>query len=251
MRTSSTRRTSKQLHSTGTRNTAQVASTLHHRVNCFGMKIISLSVGLPREVTWHGQPVTTGIFKEPVPGRLAVRKLNLDGDRQADLSVHGGEYKAVYCYPHEHYAYWKTQLPDRELPLAIFGENFTTEGLLENEVFLGDRFAVGTAEVVVTQPRLPCYKLGIRFQSDAMVRKFLASALTGFYLAVTHEGEVGAGDTIQEISRDPNRVSIAEIVRLYVAKKYSVGDKEVLRRTLTIKSFPESWKEHFQERASL
>jgi MOSC domain-containing protein YiiM len=215
------------------------------------MKIISLNVGLPREVTWHGQPVTTGIFKEPVSGRLALRKLNLDGDRQADLSVHGGEYKAVYCYPREHYAYWKKELPDRELPLAIFGENFTTEGLLEQEVFLGDRFAVGTAEVIVTQPRLPCYKLGIRFQSDGMVKKFLSSARTGFYLAVTREGQVGAGDAIQEISRDPNRVSIAEIVRLYVAKKYSDSDKELLGRTLKIDSFPESWKEHFRERASL
>jgi MOSC domain-containing protein YiiM len=215
------------------------------------MKIISLNVGLPREVTWHGQSVSTGIFKIPVNGRLALRKLNLDGDRQADLSVHGGEYKAVYCYPHEHYAYWKRELPDRELPVAIFGENFTTEGLLEQEVFLGDRFAVGTAEVVVTQPRLPCYKLGIRFQSDAMVRKFLASARTGFYLAVTREGQVAAGDAVQEISRDPNRVSIAEIVRLYVAKNYSDSDKELLRRTLAIKSFPESWKEHFQERAQL
>jgi MOSC domain-containing protein YiiM len=215
------------------------------------MKIISLNVGLPREVTWHGQPVTTGIFKEPVSGRLALRKLNLDGDRQADLSVHGGEYKAVYCYPHEHYAYWKNELPNHELPLAIFGENFTTEGLLEQEVFLGDRFAVGTAEVIVTQPRLPCYKLSIRFQSDGMVKKFLSSARTGFYLAVTREGQVGAGDAIQEISRDPNRVSIAEIVRLYVAKKYSDSDKELLRRTLKIDSFPESWKEHFRERASL
>jgi MOSC domain-containing protein YiiM len=215
------------------------------------MKIISLNVGLPREVTWHGQPVTTGIFKEPVSGRLVLRKLNLDGDRQADLSVHGGEYKAVYCYPHEHYAYWRGELPNHELPLAVFGENFTTEGFLEQEVFLGDRFAVGTAEVIVTQPRLPCYKLGIRFQSDGMVKKFLSSARTGFYFAVTREGQVGAGDAIQEISRDPNRVSIAEIVRLYVAKKYSDSDKELLRRTLKIDSFPESWKEHFRERASL
>ena len=215
------------------------------------MKIISLNVGLPRAVIWHGQSVTTGIFKEPVRGRLVLRKLNLDGDRQADLTVHGGEYKAVYCYPHEHYRYWKKELPDRELPLAIFGENFTTEGLLEHQVFLGDRFAVGAAEVVVTQPRLPCYKLGIRFESDAMVRKFLASAKTGFYLAVTREGDVGAGDAIQEISRDPNRVSIAEIVRLYVAKKYLDSDKELLRRTIGIDSFPEGWKEHFRERASL
>ena len=134
------------------------------------MKIVSVNTGLPREVMWHGRPVTTAIFKEPVAGRVALRKLNLDGDRQADLTVHGGEQKAVYCYPAEHYDYWKRELPGRDLPMAIFGENFTTDGLLESSVQLGDRFSVGSAEVVVTQPRLPCYKLGVRFQSDDMVK---------------------------------------------------------------------------------
>ena len=132
------------------------------------MKVISVNVGLPREVTWHGRSVSTGIYKEPIEGRVVVRKLNLDGDRQADLTVHGGEQKAVYCYPSEHYGYWKRELPEQELPMAVFGENFTTEGLLEDSVHLGDRFAVGSAEFVVTQPRLPCYKLGIRFQEDGM-----------------------------------------------------------------------------------
>lgn len=212
------------------------------------MKIVSLNVGLPREVTWHGQAVTTGIFKEPVAGRVALRTLNFDGDRQADLTVHGGKYKAVYCYPFEHYEYWKKELPGRDLPLAIFGENLTTEGMLEDSLHLGDRFAVGSAEVVVTQPRLPCYKLGIRFRSDDLVRRFLASGRPGFYLAVTREGEVGAGDEIKEISRDPNRVSISEIVRLYVAKRYKDTDVEVVHRALQIEAFPESWKEHFQER---
>src|SRR5262249_21160544 len=146
------------------------------------MKLVSVNVGLPREVTWHGRIVTTGIFKQPVSGRIALRKLNLDGDRQADLGVHGGEYKAVYCYPFEHYAYWKRELPGRNLPLGVFGENFTTEGFGENSVHLGDRFSIGSAEVVVTQPRLPCYKLGVRFEADDMVKRFLASARTGFYL---------------------------------------------------------------------
>ena len=128
------------------------------------MNLVSVNTGLPREVTWHNISVTTGIFKEPVGGRIALRKLNLDGDRQADLTVHGGEFKAVYCYPIAHYDYWKQELPGRDLPLAIFGENFTTEGLLEDSVHLGDRFSIGSAEVVVTQPRLPCYKLGIHFK---------------------------------------------------------------------------------------
>src|SRR5579862_10018258 len=155
------------------------------------MKLISLNVGLPREVEWRGMKISTGIFKQPVEGRLTLRRLNLDGDRQADLTVHGGAYKAVYCYPSIHYDYWKQELPGRDLPTAIFGENFTTEGMLEDSVFLGDEFSVGTARVMVTQPRLPCYKLGIRFQSDQMVKRFLASKRTGFYLRVTQQGDVG------------------------------------------------------------
>jgi MOSC domain-containing protein YiiM len=211
-------------------------------------KIISANVGLPRDVLWHGHPVTTGIFKEPVERRLFLGKLNLDGDRQADLTVHGGEYKAVYCYPLEHYTYWKQELSGRDLTTGNFGENFTTEGLLEDAVHLGDRFSIGSAEVVVTQPRWPCYKLGIRFQSDAMVKRFLASKRSGFYLAVTRQGEVGAGDEIKEISRDPNHVSISEINRLYIAKKYNDADIELVRHALQVTSFPESWKEEFRAR---
>jgi MOSC domain-containing protein YiiM len=209
-------------------------------------KIISVNVGLPRDVLWHGHAVTTGIFKEPVQKRVFLRKLNLDGDRQADLTVHGGEYKAVYCYPVEHYAYWQKELPGNDLTAGTFGENFTTEGLLEDAIHLGDRFTIGSAEVVVTQPRLPCYKLGIRFQSDTMVKRFLASKRSGFYLAVTREGEVGAGDEIKELSRDSNHVSISEIIRLYFAKEYKDSDMEVARRALRVASFPESWKEDFR-----
>ena len=212
------------------------------------MKMISLNVGLPREVIWHGRSVTTGIYKEPVEGRVALRKLNLDGDRQADLTVHGGEYKAVYCYPLEHYEYWKKELPGRELPMGMFGENFTVHGLLEEEVHLGDRFRVGSAEVVVTQPRLPCYKLGVKFQSDDMVRRFLASGRSGFYLAVTREGEVGAGDEIKVISRDENAVPVSEITRLYIAKRYDGDDVKSLRRALRVAALPESWKQYFRER---
>jgi MOSC domain-containing protein YiiM len=212
------------------------------------MKLISVNTGLPREVTWHGRSVTTGIFKQPVQGRVNLRKLNLDGDRQADLTVHGGEHKAVYCYPIAHYEYWKRELPGRGLPMGMFGENFTTDGLLEDSVHLGDQFSIGSAEVIVTQPRLPCYKLGVRFQSDDMVKRFLASGRTGFYLAVTREGEVGAGDDIKVIARDTNGVPVSEITRLYIARRY--GDDEVssVRRAVRVPALPESWKEYFRER---
>jgi len=211
------------------------------------MKLISVNVGLPKEVTWRGWEVSTGIFKKPVKGRIALRKLNLDGDRQADLSVHGGPHKAVYCYPFEHYDYWTKELPGRELPLATFGENFTTEGLSE-DVYVGDQFRIGSAEVVVTQPRLPCYKLGIRFQSDDMVKRFLASARTGFYLAVTSEGDVGAGDEIKPVARDLNAVTVSEITRLYVIKRYSPADVESVQRALHVAALPDSWKKYFADR---
>jgi len=254
-------------HSTGSANAAQVARqyspevhAIGHRVYCkrhrcgahkgkhLVSKIISVNVGLPRNIVWHGSDVTTGIFKEPVEGRAFLRKLDLDGDRQADLTVHGGEFKAVYCYPLEHYAYWTKELPGYDLKMGNFGENFTAEGLLEDSVHLGDRFSIGSAEVVVTQPRLPCYKLGIRFQSDAMVKRFLASKRSGFYFAVAREGEVGAGDEIKEVSRDPYRVSISDINRLHFAHKYTDADVEVVRRALQVTVFPESWKEDFRDR---
>jgi MOSC domain-containing protein YiiM len=212
------------------------------------MKLVSVNTGLPRAVAWRGINVTTGIFKQPVEGRVALRKLNLDGDRQADLTVHGGEHKAVYCYPLAHYDYWKRELPEQKLPMGAFGENFTTDGLLEDSVHLGDQFSVGSAEVIVSQPRLPCYKLGVRFQSDDMVKRFLWSGRTGFYLAVSREGEVGAGDDVKVIARDPNAVPVSEITRLYIAKMYNDADVVSLRRALRVAALPESWKSHFRER---
>jgi len=217
------------------------------------MKLVSLNTGLPREVMWHGRSVTTGIFKAPVEGRVALRKLNLDGDRQADLIAHGGEFKAVYCYPVAHYDYWRRELPGHELPAAIFGENFTVDAStmdspLEDSVHLGDRFSVGSAELIVTQPRLPCYKLALRFQMDDMVKRFLASGRTGFYLAVTREGEVGAKDEMKRIGRDPNGVPVSEITRLYIAKSYSEQDVSSVRRALHVDALPESWKGYFRER---
>jgi MOSC domain-containing protein YiiM len=211
------------------------------------MKLVSVNCGLPREVEWHGKKVTTSIFKKPVQGRVALRSLNLDGDRQADLSVHGGKDKAVYCYPLEHYEFWNSELPGRALPNGVFGENFTVEGLSESSVHIGDRFLIGSAEVIVTQPRLPCYKLGIRFELNDMVKRFLQSGRTGFYLAVIREGEVGADDEIISLSQDPASLPISAITQLYLTKQYGPDDLQALRRAFTVEALPESWKRYFEE----
>ncbi len=208
------------------------------------MKIVSVNVGLPREVMWKGRPVLTGIFKEPVEGRVRVRSLNLDGDRQADLTVHGGVDKAVYAYPSEHYAYWQHELPEMELPWGVFGENFTVEGLLEDGVNIGDRFRIGTAEVMVKQPRNPCYKLGIRFGRADMVQRFMASRLSGIYFSVVQDGEVGTGDTIELVSRDQNYVTVADITRLFDRK---VTDPDLLHRAIQVPALPPNLRDYFQQ----
>jgi MOSC domain-containing protein YiiM len=193
------------------------------------MKLISTNVGLPRIVTFNGDPVSTGIFKEPVAGRVMLRTLNLDGDRQADLSVHGGRSKAVYLYPSEHYDYWKRELPGMNLPWGMFGENFTSAGLLESEINIGDRFRVGSAVVIVTEPRMPCYKLG----------------RTGFYFGVWQEGEVGADDSIELIEKADLNVRVSDITRLYTREKHNLG---LLRRAVQVEALPESWKSYFRQR---
>jgi MOSC domain-containing protein YiiM len=214
------------------------------------MTLVSVNCGLPRDVVWRGRTVTTSIYKEPVSGRVALRTRNLDGDRQADLSVHGGVSKAVYCYPSVHYEYWKKELPGRELPLGSFGENFTVAGLVEDSVHIGDRFTVGSAEVVVTEPRLPCYKLGVKFQSDQMVKRFLTSGRSGFYVAVLREGDVGAGDKIVMTKREPQSVPLPWITRLHFAKNYSREDIMEVQQVLMAPGVPDSWKEYFRERLS-
>jgi len=177
------------------------------------MQVISINVGLPREVEWRDEIVLTSIFKEPVSGRVHVDRLNIEGDRQSDLTVHGGVNKAVYVYPSEHYAFWRKELPDADLPWGAFGENLTIDGLTEDTVRIGDRLAIGSAEFVVTQPRMPCYKLTIRFGRADMIKRFYRSGRSGFYLAVTKEGEIGAGDEISLVNRDPDSITIAEAAR--------------------------------------
>ncbi|MBD2157282.1 MOSC domain-containing protein [Leptolyngbya sp. FACHB-16] len=208
------------------------------------MQLISVNVGLPREVNWKGKTVSTGIFKEPVNARVMVRSLNLDGDRQADLTVHGGVDKAIYVYPFEHYDYWRSELPDIELTPGIFGENFTVTGFKEEELNIGDRFQIGSVELMVTQPRLPCYKLGIRFGRPDMVKRFLASRRTGFYFSVLREGEVGTGDTLELVSRDDHNITVADITQLYVREQ---DNPDLLRRAAQLEALPASWRDYFQE----
>jgi MOSC domain-containing protein YiiM len=207
------------------------------------MKLISLNVGLPRIVMRNGEPVSTGIFKEPVASRVMLRTLNLDGDRQADLSVHGGPSKAVYVYPSEHYEYWRHELSGMELPWGMFGENFTTEGLHEAELNVGDKLRIGSALVMVTEPRMPCYKLGIRFGRTDIIKKFLVSERTGFYLAVLQVGDVGAGDRFELVEKNRPSVRISDVTQLYTRDKRNT---ELLRRAIQVDALPESWRSYFQ-----
>jgi MOSC domain-containing protein YiiM len=209
------------------------------------VEVISLNVARPRLVMYKGASVSTGIFKQPVPGRVALRALNLDGDRQADLSVHGGVYKAVYAYPSEHYAYWRQELPEMDLQWGMFGENFTTTGLGEDELHVGDRFRIGSATVMVRQPRMPCYKLAVKFQMDDILDRFLVSGLSGFYFSVEQEGEVGVGDSFDLLSRNHDGVTIAEMNRLFVRERYN---RDLLEKAIATDALPETWRDYFVRR---
>jgi MOSC domain-containing protein YiiM len=209
------------------------------------MRVLSVNAGLPREVQWRGKAVRTSIFKAPVSGRVRVMRQNLQGDQQSDLSVHGGVDKAVYAYPSEHYAFWRNALPGTDFSWGAFGENLTTEGLMEDKVRIGDRFRAGSAEFVVTQPRIPCFKLGIRFDQPDMVKRFLHSGRTGFYLSVLQEGDIEAGDAIGLLAADDHSISVADVLALYVA---DAANQDLLRRASELPALPEGWREYFRER---
>ena len=205
-------------------------------------KLLSVNVGLPREVKWRREIVLTSIFKKPVEGTIRVSRLNLEGDKQSDLTVHGGPAKAVYVYPSEHYSYWKAELPEVEFPWGAFGENLTTEGLLEPDIQIGDRIKIGSAEFQVTQPRMPCFKLGIRFQRADIVKKFLKSGRSGFYLSVQKEGSITKGDRIDAAPIGEESLSVRDIFHLYTGKK---PDRELLRRAGELKLLPDGLRNHF------
>jgi MOSC domain-containing protein YiiM len=207
------------------------------------MKVISVNVGRPRLIRWQGTTLSTGIFKEPVAGRVMLRKTNLDGDRQADLSVHGGPEKAVYGYPSEHYPYWRDLLLRQDLSWGSFGENLTTEGIFETDVCIGDQFRVGSAVVMAKTPRIPCLKLAAKFARDTMIKDFLRSGYSGFYFSVVQEGEIGAEDQFEFLGGETPTLSIADVNRLYISP---ASDLELLQRATQVRSLPASWRDHFQ-----
>jgi MOSC domain-containing protein YiiM len=205
------------------------------------MKVLSVNVALPRLIAWKGQTFNTGIFKQPIAGPVMMRQLDFDGDRQADLSVHGGPYKAVYAYPSEHYQFWRKELPAMDLPWGQFGENLTTEGLTEADTHIGDVLRIGKATVQVTQPRVPCFKLAAKFQRDDILKRFLQSGRSGFYFSVIAEGLVAAGDAIERIQQDPNGIAVNDINTLF----NHGTDTALLRRVIQLEALPLDWREHF------
>jgi len=209
-------------------------------------RVLSVNVGTPKQFPSGKASVLTSIFKSPVEGRVAVRWHNIAGDRLSDLTVHGGPNKAVYCYPGEHYSYWKEQLPELDLSFGMFGENLTTEGIIEEAVCVGDQFRVGSAILQVTQPRMPCFKLGIRFGRVDMVKRFWQSGRSGIYFSVVEEGDVAAGDLIEKTAQGPEEISVADVVRLYRGDETSA---ELLERALRA-PLSGSWKQELRERSS-
>jgi MOSC domain-containing protein YiiM len=209
-------------------------------------RVLSVNVGTPKQIPSGKASVLTSIFKSPVEGRVDVRRHNIAGDRQSDLTVHGGPNKAVYCYPGEHYSYWKEQLPELDLSFGMFGENLTTEGITEEAVCVGDQFRVGSALLQVTQPRMPCFKLGIRFGRADMVKRFWQSGRSGIYFSVLEEGDVAAGDLIEKTAQGREEISVADVVRLYRGDETNA---ELLGRALRA-PLSGSWKQELRERSS-
>jgi MOSC domain-containing protein YiiM len=209
------------------------------------MRLVSVNVARPRLAVYQGKTINTGIFKEPVPGPVQLRTLNLDGDRQADLTVHGGPNKAVYGYPSEHYPFWREELRGLDLPWGMFGENFTTAGITEDNLRIGDRFQIGSSIVMVRQPRIPCYKLAAKFQRDDILERFLLSGRSGFYFSVEQEGTVATGDALKLLTREQDGITITEMNRLFVREKYN---PDLLRKVIHTPALPENWREYFSER---
>lgn len=207
------------------------------------MKILSVNIGQPRTVEYNGEPVVTAIYKQPIAERVKVESLTIAGDAQVDRRFHGGANKAVYAYPSEHYKFWHNEFPEMALPFGIFGENLTTHGLIETEVCVGDRIRAGTAELVVTEPRFPCFKLGIRFGRKDVIRKFQKSRKSGIYFSVAKPGELQVNDFIEILERDENKVSIEDLVRLHNEK----SDLELAERALKVAALPKDWRRKIQK----
>ena len=208
------------------------------------MKLLSVNVSKPKAVSYNGEMIHTGIFKVPVKGRVLLQKLNLEGDGQADLEVHGGIDKAVYAYPMEHYDYWRRELIRDDLTFGQFGENFTVEGMLEDDVHIGDVFRIGTALVEVSQPRVPCFKLGLKMGIPTFPKQFLASERSGFYLRVLEAGEVGAGDVIERVKVGPKHLTVKAVHHLLY---FDSSNLEGIHEVLGVSALADSWHESFEK----
>ena len=206
-------------------------------------RMLSVNVGLPRDVTWNGKTVRTSVWKSPVDGRRMVRKLDIDGDAQADLAGHGGEHRAVFVYQMDSYHYWESFLGRNDFTFGQFGENFTVDGLPDNEVCIGDRYRIGDAIFEVTQPRVTCYRVGIRMNEPRMPALLVAHHRPGFYFRVLQEGEVGAGDDIVKISDGPERITVADTDALLYLPGHSI---EQLQRALRVPALSKGWQGSFQ-----
>jgi MOSC domain-containing protein YiiM len=209
------------------------------------MKLLAVSVSLRKEVSYMGKTVATGIFKEPVDGRVMLRTLNLDGDQQVDLKGHGGPYKAACVYTWENYDHWSQELSRNDFKIPQFGENFTVQGMAEDDVHVGDVFRVGDATVEVTQPRVPCYRLGIKMNDPKFPKLFLQSCRVGFYFRVLEEGEVGAGDSFELVTKDPEEMTVKQICHLYY---FEPDNLQECKRAIRIQALSPGWREGFVDR---
>ena len=210
------------------------------------MQVISVNVSAVKEVLYRDQPITTGIYKEPVGFRVRVGELGLEGDAQADRRVHGGPDMAVYAYPVQHYAYWQSELDVKKYPFGQFGENLTVSGLREESVRVGDMFRIGSALLQVTAPRIPCYKLALRMeQPNSFILTFQKSGRVGFYLRVIEEGELGVDDPIERVQASDDAESIAGFLKEFTAQ---TPDPDRIEKILRSPGLPEPWAKHFQKR---
>ena len=209
------------------------------------MKLLSVNVSLPKQVTYKGKIIKTSIFKEPVEGRVNVKTLNIEGDGQADLIGHGGEQRAILVYSIENYKYWETVLNRNDFTMGQFGENFTVDSMLDDNIHVGDRFRIGTALFEVSQPRVTCYKLAMKMGVEGFYNQILKSNRPGFYFRVLEEGEVGAGDIIEKVDENPVGMTIVEMNRLLYFEK---DNMDGARKAITIKALSPGWRISFEDR---
>lgn len=209
------------------------------------MRLLSVNVAHPREVSYHGRRYRTAIFKVPVSDRVMVRRLNIDGDSQGSPGIHGGPDMAVYAFGHENYAHWARDLGRDDLEYGAFGENLTVTSMREEDIAIGDVFCIGSARLQVTEPRTPCHKLAMKFEDDDLPSRFAADGHVGFYFRVLGEGEIGAGDEIACETRDPARLTLAEVLDLWADKRVGV---EALDRALSVAALSASWRARFEQR---